>query len=300
MDNFTAVISGAKFDVDLVQDGWTDLIGNILLVARGADGSRAANEDELVQLADYQKMERVRARIDAVVEDRGTAQALKPWYNQFCKRPCFHDEYLDTFNRPNVHLVDTRGHGVERITPRGVVVECREHPLDCLIFGTGFEVGTDFTRRLGFEVHGRQGITLTEKWKPGASTFHGFFTRGFPNMFVMTTQQSGQSANFQHMLDVQSRHLAYIMGEVKARGIGTVEPSAEAEQAWVDTILRYARRRQPFLDECTPGYYNNEGQANERTMRNAQYRRGPVAFIRIIDAWREDGTLPGLELTPLE
>ena len=102
-----------------------------------------------------------------------TAEALKPWYNQFCKRPCFHDQYLDTFNRPNVHLVDTQGQGVERITPRGVVVAGKEYPLDCLIFGTGFEVGTDFTRRLGFEVTGRNGLTLTQKWKDGASTFHG-------------------------------------------------------------------------------------------------------------------------------
>ena len=300
MDNFTAVISGAPFDVDLVKDGWTDLIGNILLVARGksGDGKRVENEAELIQLADYQKMERVRARVDAVVRHRATADALKPWYDQFCKRPCFHDDYLDTFNRPNVRLINTEGRGVERITPKGVVAGGREHELDCLIFGTGFEVGTDFTRRLRFEIHGRQGLTLTEKWKPGASTLHGFFTRGFPNLFVMTTQQSGQSANFQHMLDVQSRHLAYIMGEMRTRGVAAVEPSEAAEQAWVETILRYARRRQSFLDECTPGYYNNEGQPNERTMLNAQYRRGPVAFIRIIDAWREDGGLPGLELTP--
>jgi cyclohexanone monooxygenase len=124
MDNFTAVISGGKFDVDLVDDGWTDLIGNILLAARkkSAAGEAVANTEELIQLADYAKMERVRARVDAVVKDGATADALKPWYNQFCKRPCFHDQYLDTFNRPNVHLVDTQGQGVERITERGVVV----------------------------------------------------------------------------------------------------------------------------------------------------------------------------------
>jgi len=122
--NFTAVISGAEFEVDLVNDGWTDLIGGILLSARrkAVAGETVSNEAELIQLADYSKMERVRARIDAVVKDPATAEALKPWYNQFCKRPCFHDQYLDTFNRPNVHLVDTQGKGVERITERGVVV----------------------------------------------------------------------------------------------------------------------------------------------------------------------------------
>ncbi len=301
MDNFTTVISGGKFDVDLVDDGWTDLITNILLAARRkpSAGEPVENTEALVQIADYQKMERVRARVDAVVEDRATAEALKPWYNQFCKRPCFHDQYLDTFNRPNVHLIDTQGRGVERITERGVVVDGREYALDCLIFGTGFEVGTDFTRRLGFEVRGRNGLTLTEKWKNGASTFHGLFSRGFPNMFVMTTQQSGQSANFQHMLDEQSRHIAYIMKEAKARKLRTLEASAEAEADWVETIVRLSRARQPFLNECTPGYYNNEGKPNERTARNSQFWRGPMVFIRLLDKWRQEGTLPGLELTPM-
>lgn len=298
MDNFTAVISGSRFEVDLVNDGWTDLIGNILLAARRrqAGGEQVADEAELIQLADYQKMERVRARVDAIVKDPATAEALKPWYNQFCKRPCFHDQYLQTFNRPNVHLVDTQGRGVERITERGVVVDGREYELDCLIFGTGFEVGTNFTRRLGFEVHGRGGVTLTEKWKDGAQTFHGLFTRGFPNMFVMTTQQSGQSANFQHMLDEQSHHIAYVLREARARGARTLEACAKAEADWVDTIVKLARTRQAFLNECTPGYYNNEGKPDARMERNSQYWRGPMSFIRMWNAWRADGSLQGLEL----
>jgi cyclohexanone monooxygenase len=302
MDNFTTVISGGRFEVDLVNDGWTDLITNILLAARrqpptAANGAPALDTEALIQLADYQKMQRVRARVDAVVQNPATAEALKPWYNQFCKRPCFHDQYLDTFNRPNVHLVDTQGQGVERITERGVVVGGREYELDCLVYGTGFEVGTDFTRRLGFEVQGRGGLTLTEKWREGASTFHGLFTRGFPNLFVMTTQQSGQSANFQHMLDEQSRHIAHIMGEVQARGLRTLEASAEAEADWVATILKYARGRRAYLAECTPGYYNNEGQPDARSERNSQFWRGPTAFIRLLDEWRRAGTLPGLDVT---
>ena len=302
MDNFTTVISGGRFEVDLVNDGWTDLITNILLAARRqpatAPGSAPAPDtDALIQQADFQKMQRVRARVDAVVRNPATAEALKPWYNQFCKRPCFHDQYLDTFNRLSVHLVDTRGQGVERVTERGVVVAGREYELDCLVFGTGFEVGTDFTRRLGFEVQGRGGLTLTEKWRQGASTFHGLFTRGFPNLFVMTTQQSGQSANFQHMLDEQSRHIAHILGEVQARGLRTLEASAQAEADWVATILKYARGRRTFLAECTPGYYNNEGQPDERSERNSQFWRGPTAFIRLLDEWRQAGTLPGLDVT---
>ena len=299
MHNFTTVISGGRFEVDLVNDGWTDIINNIALAAhrQAQAGATVADPDALVQRADDLKMQRVRARVDAVVQDRATAEALKPWYNQFCKRPCFHDQYLDTFNRPNVQLVDTQGQGVERITARGVVVAGQEYPLDCLIFGTGFEVGTDFTRRLGFEVTGRDGLTLTDKWKDGASTFHGLFTRGFPNLFVMTTQQSGQSANFQHMLDEQSRHIGHILGEVKARGLRTLEASADAEAQWVQTIVTLARTRHDFLAACTPGYYNNEGNPDARSERNNQFWRGPMVFIRLLDEWRRAGTMPGLELT---
>ncbi len=301
MDNFTTVISGGRFDVDLVNDGWTDIIAGILITTRrqAAAGATAAEIEALIQQADDLKMERVRARVDAVVRNPAAAEALKPWYSQFCKRPCFHDQYLDTFNRPNVHLVDTQGQGVERITEHGVVVAGREIPLDCLIFGTGFEVGTDFTRRLGFEVTGRDALTLTDKWKGGASTFHGLFTRGFPNLFVMTTQQSGQSANFQHMLDEQSHHIAHVLSQAKARALRTLEASAEAEDAWVATILKYALMRRDYLAACTPGYYNNEGQPNARMERNSQFWRGPMAFIRMLDEWRRVGTLPGLEVKPM-
>jgi cyclohexanone monooxygenase len=297
--NFTSVVSGSAFEVDLVNDGWTDIIGNILLSARkaAASGQQINDEATLIQLADYRKMERVRARVDDIVKDPTTAEALKPWYNQFCKRPCFHDDYLPTFNRPNVHLVDTDGQGVERITERGVVVAGKEYELDCLIFGTGFEVGTDFTRRLGFEVHGRDGVTLTEKWKGGAQTFHGLFTQGFPNLFVMTTQQSGQSPNFQHMMDEQARHVAWVLDQVRSRGADTVECSEQAEADWVQTIVRYSRARQPFLNECTPGYYNNEGKPDERTARNSPFWRGAIQFLRVWDKWRAEGSLPGLELS---
>ena len=96
-----------------------------------------------VELADFAKMEEIRARVDSIVADRATAEALKPWYGYFCKRPCFHDEYLQAFNRDNVTLVDTHGRGVEQITEDGVVVDGVEYELDCLIFATGFEVGTE-------------------------------------------------------------------------------------------------------------------------------------------------------------
>ena len=300
IDNFTSVISGADFEVDLVNDGWTDLIGNILLSARrrAKAGETVEDPEALVQLADYQKMEQVRARVDAIVQDRDTAEALKPWYNQFCKRPCFHDDYLQTFNRPNVHLVDTKGRGVEAITEKGVVVDGREYELDCLIYATGFEVGGDYTRSIGFEIYGRGGESLTERWADGAETLHSLMTSRFPNAFVLSTMQSGQSANFQHMLDVKAKHIGYIIAEAGRRGVKTMEPNPAAEKEWVDTIVKLAIGREPFLRECTPGYYNNEGgELDMRIAKNNQYWRGPMSFVRILNQWRDAGTFPGMDVT---
>ncbi|WP_411287578.1 flavin-containing monooxygenase [Phenylobacterium sp.] len=295
MDNFNILVSGGLQDEDLVADGWTDIIRNILLLARtqGAKGDPQA----LMQLADFKKMEQVRARVDATVSDPATAEALKPYYNQFCKRPCFHDEYLQTFNRPNVTLVDTQGRGVEAITPRGLVVDGREYELDCLIYATGFEVGTDYTRRSGYELHGRGGVTLTEKWRDGAATLHGFHSRGFPNCFIVSNVQSGFSVNFPHMLNEQSKHIAHIVKHCLEAGVTTVEASEDAEKSWVETIEKLAIFRQKFLEECTPGYYNNEGKPQAMSVRNSSYGAGSMAFIQVLEDWRAQGGLEGLELT---
>ncbi|OHB27153.1 MAG: monooxygenase [Phenylobacterium sp. RIFCSPHIGHO2_01_FULL_69_31] len=300
MDNFNVLVSGGFADKDLVNDGWTDIIGNILLLARkkAEAGEKVENPAELMQLADFKKMEQVRARVDAVVEDPAKAEALKPWYNQFCKRPCFHDEYLTTFNRPNVHLIDTKGRGVERITENAIVVDGKEYEVDCLIYATGFEVGTDYTRRSGYELYGRGGQTLTDKWKNGAETLHGVLSRGFPNCFIVSNVQSGFSANFPHMINEQSKHIAYLVKSAMERQARVVEPSEEAEQAWVDTIVKLAVMREQFLKECTPGYYNNEGKPEAMTAKNGSYGAGPVAFTKVLEDWRAEGSLKGLELTP--
>ena len=300
MDNFNTLVSGGFAKEDLVQDGWTDIIGNILLLARKKmeAGEVVDNPAELMQLADFKKMEQVRARVESVVEDADTAAALKPWYNQFCKRPCFHDEYLATFNRPNVHLVDTRGQGVERITEHGIVVDGREYEVDCLIYATGFEVGTSFTRRSGYELYGRGGQSLTEKWADGVETLHGVLSRGFPNCFIVSNTQSGFSANFPHMINEQSKHIAYLLKETSERQARTIEPSVEAEAAWVDTIVKLSMMREGFLKECTPGYYNNEGRPEVIAKQNGSYGAGPVAFVKVLEDWRAEGSLQGLELNP--
>jgi cation diffusion facilitator CzcD-associated flavoprotein CzcO len=298
MDNFNTLVSGGFAEEDLVNDGWTDIIRNLGMIARTkAAGEGAHDPATLVQLADFQKMEQIRGRVDEVVKDPSTAEALKPYYNQFCKRPCFHDEYLDTFNRPNVTLVDTEGRGVERITEKGVVAGGVEYELDCLIYATGFEVGTSYARRSGYELHGRGGVSLTEKWAEGVSTLHGIHSRGFPNCFIMSNSQSGFTVNYPHMLNEQAKHIAYVIGTCAERGVTVVEAAQEAEDAWVETIVSSALQRAKFAEECTPGYYNNEGQPSALAARNGSYGKGPIAFVKILEAWREDGTMEGLELT---
>ena len=298
MDNFNTLVSGGFQEEDLVNDGWTDIIGNILFLARKRQVDGAPQEDAatLMQLADFKKMEQVRARVDSIVRDKAKAEALKPYYNQFCKRPCFHDDYLDTFNRPNVELVDTAGKGVERITENAIVANGKEYEIDCLIYATGFEVGTGYTRRSGYELYGRDGVSLSEKWKDGISTLHGFHSRGFPNCFIVSNSQSGFTANFPHMLNEQSKHIAYIVKTCGERQVRTIEASPEAESEWVQTIQSLAIMRQKFFEECTPGYYNNEGKLSPLAARNGPYGAGPIAFVRVLEDWRADGGLKGLEL----
>ena len=286
--------------MDLVKDGWTDILHKLL--ARGTpsknnepvDPAKAAAER---QIADYEKMESVRARCDEVVKDSVTAAALKPWYNQLCKRPCFHDEYLDAFNRPNVHLIDTAGKGVDAITEAGVMANGQLYELDALIYATGFELATEYSHRSNMEIYGRNNTTITETWKDGARTLHGWTTRNFPNCFWVQIVQAALSPNFLHVTGEQAEHIAYIISECKRRGVNTVEPTAEAEEDWVNTILRMAVLRAEFLAGCTPGYYNNEGTPNPAMARNASYGGGAPAFLRLLKTWRGKGELEGLDLT---
>jgi cyclohexanone monooxygenase len=299
MENFNNLVSGVLEPEDLVSDGWTDIIGKLLIIARRGDGDFTSADGiaNTMELADFEKMEQIRARVDALVADPVTAELLKPYYRQFCKRPCFHDEYLDTYNRANVTLVDTDGKGVDRITERGVVVGDTEYELDCLIYATGFEVGTDYTRRAGYEVYGRDGVTLTEKWSEGAATLHGMHSRGFPNCFIFSPTQAGFTANFPHLLDEQSRHLAYILGHATEQGVEVIEASQQAEDDWVQRIIDMAQFNMRFLENCTPGYYNNEGKPAERSIRNSSYGAGSIAFFKVLADWRDEGSLAGLELS---
>ncbi len=250
---------------------------------------------EVAELADFMQMEQIRARVDALVEDPQTAESLKPWYRQFCKRPCFHDAYLQTFNRPNVTLVDTQGRGVERITSSGVVANGRHYELDCLIFATGFEVGTDYSSRAGYEIIGRNDRRLDEVWRNGVRTLHGLHIHGFPNCFMMSIAQSGFTVNFPYTFDLQAQQIAWIVERALSTGWTRLEATAEGEAAWVEEIVGRGSQTTEFSENCTPGYYNDEGQADARGRQGGFFVGGPTEFADRLAAWRDQGDLVGLD-----
>lgn len=296
MDNFDSVVNGGIEAEDMVADRWTDIIRGLLTKWVGKTDLDPVEMAAQRQIADFEKMETIRARCDEIVKDKATADSLKPWYNQFCKRPCFHDEYLQTYNRENVKLVDTKGKGVERITEKGIVFDGQEYEVDCIVYATGFELATDWTHRTGFEIYGRNGLTITEKWKDGASTLHGWSTRDFPNCLIVQLVQAALTPNFMHVTAQQALHFAYVISEANKRGVRTFEPTHEAEETWSDTIVKGTALRADFFKECTPGYYNNEGKPSMKMARNAQYGAGAPAFLKIIREWREADQLEGLDL----
>jgi cation diffusion facilitator CzcD-associated flavoprotein CzcO len=297
IENFQLLTAGGDAEEDLVDDAWTSIVKKLFVMRQtSVDGMSDEERLRTVDLADFAKMEEIRSRVDSIVADRATAEALKPWYGYFCKRPCFHDEYLQTFNRDNVTLVDTRGKGVDRITAGGVVVDGTEHHVDCLIFATGFEVGTDYSRRTGFEIVGRSGLTLTDKWRDGVRTLHGLTTRGFPNCFILSIAQSGFTVNFPYLLDVQARHTAQVIAWALNNDASELEASAEAESAWVDAVIARSTASTERAKVCTPGYYNREGQANAETRQGSFFFGGPTEYAEILDASRANGAPEGFDI----
>jgi len=297
MENFNTLTSGGIVEEDLIQDGWTEIIRNLISMAnyRGK-GLQRSEIAEMIELADFQKMEQVRARAQEIVNDPDVAESLKPYYRQFCKRPCFHDDYLPTFNRDNVHLIDTDGKGIDEISERDIVANGKLVELDCIIFATGFEVGTDYTRRSGYDVIGKGGLKLSNKWADGMKSLHGLHTRGFPNLFIISNAQAAFTTNFPHAMDESAQHIGYIVNQCLSGNISTIEPSEEAEEAWVQEIISLARLSESYQASCTPGYYNNEGKPNPRSIQNASYGKGPNPFFKRMKSWREEGGMQGLEL----
>jgi cyclohexanone monooxygenase len=288
---------------DLICDFWTEVNRNIAAQLAALD-TRELPIERLIELrdqADFKVMERLRRRVDGIVKDKQTAEALKPYYRYLCKRPCSNDDYLPTFNRPNVTLIDvSASKGVERMTEKGIVALGVEYEVDCVIYASGFEISTEVSRRYGIKViKGRGGQSLYRHWADGLRTFHGMTSHGFPNQFFTGFTQAGAGANNTAMYEQQGSHIAYIIKQALERGIKTVEPSQQAQDQWVKTIRDTAIPSGQFLEDCTPGYYNNEGGGGGEGIRSAlgePYGPGFYAFERLLQEWREKGDMEGLLL----
>ena len=299
--NFATLQAGGFADADLVKDGWTDIAIRIRdrIVQRIQDNPGAGIEDVWLDAfaeSDDEKMNEIRARVDAVISDGTTAEALKPWYRQLCKRPCFHDEYLQSFNNPNTHLVDTDGQGVQQIDETGVWVNGDHYELDCIILASGFEV--HIVHNAHYETRGRNGETLEEHWEGGMKSLHGINMHGFPNLFILGLAQGGSLvANVTHNFTESASAIAAMVGKCIENGSETLEPTAEAEMNWVNRLEVQDRG---FLANCTPGYYNNEGSpASDRDLfSTARYPEGPVAFFEYLHNWVTNGEFEGLEFSP--
>jgi cation diffusion facilitator CzcD-associated flavoprotein CzcO len=299
--NFAILQTGGFADEDLVKDGWTDISQRIRdrVIADMGDGQEftADTFKRAYEDSDDEKMTEIRARVDNVVRDSATADALKPWYRQLCKRPCFHDEYLQAYNEPSVRLVDTDGQGVERIDETGVWVGGVHYELDCLIFASGFEVGTEYARRSGFETVGRGGVTLSDHWAAGMQSMHGIHVHGFPNMFITgATQAANLISNITHNLTEAGATIAAVVARALEQGADEVEVSEEAEQAWIQML---EDNSQSFIGDpsCTPGYYNNEGKLGEGAgLAGGLYGGGPIEFHELIKQWRAE-QMKGLKLS---
>ncbi|KIW84316.1 hypothetical protein Z517_03566 [Fonsecaea pedrosoi CBS 271.37] len=318
--NFAAFASNTipRPKVNLVDDGWTKFPSYAGLI--GSPGAPLSNDDvstyvTLLSTMDLARQERVRARVDEVVKDKVTADKLKAWYPGWCKRPCFHDDYLESFNSSNVTLVDTDGRGVDGLSEHGVLFDGQEYPVDVLIFSTGYEarLGSSPAGRLHMDVVNHEGFSLDDKWEQGIATLHGIQSNGFPNLFWLGLWQTGLSPNQCQMVDELAQHMAFVFKATvqkfggrredhnnsllksKDRYAFTIEPTIAAEETWTKKIIASAGAFAAMAN-CPPSYFNGEGdvyriadmgpEAREKLARGGSWGRGFADFARELESWR--------------
>ncbi|HEX7856368.1 MAG TPA: NAD(P)/FAD-dependent oxidoreductase [Sphingobium sp.] len=291
----------APGEPDQICDIWTEISRNLSaeLAAEGYPDISIEEYFRRREVVDYQVMERLRARVESLVEDKETAEALKPWYRFLCKRPASNNEFYSTFNRPNVKLVDVSlTRGVERMTEKGFVAQGVEYEVDCMIFASGFEVTSDLDRRWGLEaIEGRNGLSLYDYWRDDYKTLHGMTARNFPNLFFTGFIQSAFNATITELMGRHCHHVAYIIKQAQERGIEAVEPSQDAQDAWVEHVRATHVDTSDFVRECTPSYFFGEGSEKPRSYLGDTYGPGWDAFERVLEDWRGEGALEGLVLT---
>lgn len=296
---------GGPIAPEFQDEGWTRMVRNLQALKEQAGDVPMQELANLAQLADFKTMEQIRALVDESVEDPEVASKLKAFYNQFCKRPTFNDDYLATFNRSNVELVDVSdAKGVDRITENGLVANGREYEVDCIIYASGFEITSSYERRIGIPIFGADGQSIYEHWDAGMRSMHGLMSHGFPNLFLcggLFVFQLG--ANYAYGVDVQAQQVAYTVSELTKRGVKSANVSRSAEENWIEDQLSPEGANALFVlggsaDSCTPGYYNQEGTAQRyRDVRLESYGKGLGAYRKVLRDWRAQGDLEGLDLT---
>jgi cyclohexanone monooxygenase len=299
-ENYNLLINRHDPDQDLVDDYFTHLFGALRgrhLVDCDTKALPAEDQVRLAELADMNELLKVHRLIDELVDDRDTAEALKPWYGVTCKRPSSNDEYYAAFNRRSVHLVSAP-RGVDGLTKRGVVVDGREYEVDLIIFATGFETGSSAASRYGYDVIGRDGERMSEYFAKGARTLHGFCTHGFPNFFELGLSQNAFVVNFGFMLDRKAVHIARIIGYALAHNVATIEAELGAQEAWGQLVATARQAYLAYLTTCTPGYYNGQGDVAHAFLYDA-YRGSEVDYWNMIENWWAAGSLEGLSVRPM-
>lgn len=307
MEEFANILQGNITDRDCsAVEGLESLTIRALVKEAQAYGTSLRPEDipELMQLADFRHMEKLRALIESTVKDKTTAELLKPWFPFMCKRPAFNNDYLATFNRPNVELVDTKGKGVTRLTETGVLAGGKEYPVDLLVYSTGFDFETDvdFYQRTGIEIVGTAGQQAVAEQETGPATLFGIHLRGYPNLLNIGTAQSGVTANWTHTAHVAGEHVAAVVAAVLdkkedgGRSAEVIEPSEEAVEAWGKQAEEGYEMRLQFNLTCPPGYYNKQGQPEGIHPRTGFYSKGIIEWQRVMREWRKDGLMDGMEI----
>jgi len=285
---------------DLICDIWTEISRNLAAQFEAEGWPQLGLEEFLArrERMDYRVMERLRQRVEQLVADKNTAEALKPYYRFLCKRPLSSDDFYPTFNRPNVELIDvSETKGVERMTPTGFTANGKEYEVDCMIFASGFEVTSDLKRRWGIDkVEGRGGTSIYDHWSEGPKTLHGTMTHGFPNQFYIGYIQGGLNASVTEQFGKQGHHIAHIISEALKRGIKSVEPSQKAQDDYVQRFKELEMDLSQFQRECPPGYFNNEGEDRPKWALFRSWGHGWDAFQQVLEEWRVKGDLDGLVL----
>ncbi len=195
--------------------------------------TRAYNNLLMDEAANATAAEFVREKIRAIVRDPAVAERLTPCDHFIgTKRICLDSGYFQTFNQPNVTLVSLRETPIEGITETGIRTTREDIALDAIVFATGFDAITGAL--LDIDIRGRQGLSLSEKWRGGPRTYLGLMTAGFPNLFSITGP--GSPSVLTNMITSIEQHVDWIARCIQAlgeRGARSIEAQTDAEERWV-------------------------------------------------------------------